>query len=48
MNITWGDGMADTDVRGSRTHTYKEAGSHPVSVTGGLTGLTPAPDRRSP
>ena len=40
MNITWGDGMADTDVRGSRTHTYKEAGSHPVSVTGGLTGLT--------
>ena len=40
MNITWGDGTAETGVEGSQNHTYAKAGSHPVSVTGGLTGLT--------
>ena len=40
MNITWGDGAAETGVNGSQTHTYAKAGNHPVSVTGGLTGLT--------
>ena len=40
MNITWGDGAAETGVNGSQTHTYAKTGNHPVSVTGGLTGLT--------
>ena len=40
MNISWGDGATETNLSGSQTHTYTEAGNHTVSVTGGLTGLT--------
>ena len=40
MNISWGDGMTETNLSGSRTHTYEDAGDYRVSVTGGLTGLT--------
>ena len=40
MNISWGDDITETNLSGSQTHTYTEAGNHTVSVTGGLTGLT--------
>ena len=40
MDISWGDGMTETSVSGSQTHTYENAGNHTVSVTGALTGLT--------
>ena len=40
MNISWGDGMTETNLSGSQTHTYTNAGNYTVSVTGGLTGLT--------
>ena len=40
MNITWGDGTAETGVDRSQNHTYAKAGNYTVSVTGGLTGLT--------
>ena len=40
MNVIWGDGTAETNVSGSQTHTYTDAGNYTVSVTGGLTGLT--------
>ena len=40
MNISWGDGATETNLSGSQTHTYTEAGNYTVSVTGGLTGLT--------
>ena len=40
MNISWGDGMTETNLSGSRTHTYEDADDYRVSVTGGLTGLT--------
>ena len=40
MNISWGDGMTETNLSGSQTHTYPKAGNYTVSVTGGLTGLT--------
>ena len=40
MNISWGDGMTETNLSGPQTHTYEDAGNYTVSVTGGLTGLT--------
>ena len=40
MNISWGDGATETNLSGSQTHTYTNAGNYTVSVTGGLTGLT--------
>ena len=40
MNISWGDGATETNLSGSQTHTYINAGNYTVSVTGGLTGLT--------
>ena len=40
MDISWGDGMTETNVSGSQTHTYEDAGDYTVSVTGALTGLT--------
>ena len=40
MDISWGDGTTETNLSGSQTHTYINAGNHTVSVTGGLTGLT--------
>ena len=40
MNISWEDGMTETNVSGSQTHTYEDAGDYTVSVTGALTGLT--------
>ena len=40
MNISWGDdGMTETNLSGSQTHTYINAGNYTVSVTGGLTGF---------
>ena len=46
MNISWGDGTTETNLSGSQTHTYENAGNHTVSVTGALTGLTlDRPDR---
>ena len=40
MDISWGDGTTETNLSGSQTHTYINAGNYTVSVTGGLTGLT--------
>ena len=40
MNISWGDGMTETNVSGTQSHTYATAGDYRVSVTGALTGLT--------
>ena len=40
MDISWGDGATETNLSGSQTHTYINAGNYTVSVTGGLTGLT--------
>ena len=40
MNISWGDGMTETNVSGTQSHTYATASDYEVSVTGALTGLT--------
>ena len=40
MNISWGDGITETNLSGSQTHTYNTAGDYTIQVTGGLTGLT--------
>ena len=40
MDISWGDGVTETNVSGSQTHTYADARDYTVSVTGALTGLT--------
>ena len=40
MNINWGDGDTTTGVSGTASHTYAVAGSHTVSVSGGLTGIS--------
>ena len=37
--IHWGDGMADAAVTGTQTHTYDDAGTYAVAVTGGLEGI---------
>ena len=40
MDISWGDGMTETNVSGTQSHTYADARDYTVSVTGALTGLT--------
>ena len=40
MDISWGDGMTETNVSGTQSHTYATADDYTVSVTGALTGLT--------
>ena len=37
-DIDWGDGTAES-VTGPKTHTYADAGSHAVTVSGGLTRI---------
>ena len=39
MEISWGDGSTPEDASGTATHTYAEAGTYTVSVTGGLTRI---------
>ena len=38
-SIDWGDGTAES-VTGPKTHTYADAGSHTVSITGGLESIS--------
>ena len=38
--IHWGDGVADAAVTGTQTHTYDDAGTYAVAVTGGLEGIS--------
>ena len=37
--IDWGDGTVDEDVNSHQTHEYEDAGTHTVSITGGLTSI---------
>ena len=37
--VLWGDGNTDENVDGSQTHAYADAGTHTVSITGGLTRI---------
>ena len=39
INVNWGDGNTTTGVSGTASHTYAAAGSHTVSVSGGITGI---------
>ena len=37
--MDWGDGTASATASGTQTHNYTPAGSHTVSITGGLEGI---------
>ena len=39
MAISWGDGQTSSGVSGTAAHTYENAGTYTVSVTGGLTRM---------
>ena len=43
-SVVWGDGLADTGVSGSATHTYTTPGDHTVSISGGLDSILLAAD----
>ncbi len=43
-SVVWGDGLADTGVSGSTTHTYTTPGDHTVSISGGLEAISLAAD----
>ena len=34
--VDWGDGIADATVTGTQTHTYADAGTYTVTISGGL------------